>query len=209
MWRSPGLELNDLGFLRQADRTMQWSWLGYSQNNPFSIFRRLRVNFNQWWGRNFGGETVFAGGNINGGGQFKNHWRFWTGIGREGNFLSTSELRGGPAFKLPGQWNQWYNLSTDERKVYQVGFGGSNNWSDQGGSRRHNVRFWLNLRPRNEVQIRINPFYTFRKSDLQYVDTIENAAANDRYIFGHLNQKTFGITFRRAISKQSSLFRRV
>ncbi len=196
MWRSPGLELNDLGFLRQADRAMQWSWLGYNQNTPFSIFRNLRMNFNQWRGRNFGGETVFAGGNVNGGGQFKNHWRFWTGIGREGSFLSTSELRGGPALKQPGQWNWWYNASSDQRKAFQVGLGGSNSWADQGGSRRHNFRFWLNLRPKNEIQIRINPFYTFRKDDLQYIDTIENSAARDRFIFGQLNQKTFGITIR-------------
>ncbi len=28
MWRSPGLELNDLGYLRQADRLMQYVWFG-------------------------------------------------------------------------------------------------------------------------------------------------------------------------------------
>jgi hypothetical protein len=105
MWRSPGLELNDLGFLRQADRMLQWTWMGYSWNNPFAIFRSLRFNFNQWAGWNFGRERVFQGGNINGGGQFKNHWWFWMGGGPEGSNLSTSALRGGPALKTPGNWN--------------------------------------------------------------------------------------------------------
>ena len=205
MWRSPGLELNDVGFLRQADRAMQWSWLQYRITNPLSVFRNLSINFNQWWGLNFGGETVFAGGNINGGGQFKNHWRFWLGFGRDGKNLSTTELRGGPALKLPATWRHWYNLSTDGRKSYQFGLSGSNGWDDTGGSRRHRLGFWLRLRPKDSVQLRINPFYAFNKRDYQYVDTIQNVSAEDRYILGQLNQKTFGITFRFDVSVTPNL----
>jgi hypothetical protein len=195
MWRSPGLELNDLGFLRQADRVMQWSWAGYSITKPFGIFRTLRGNFNQWWGWNFGRETVFAGGNINGGGQFKNYWSFWGGIGWEGKNLSTSALRGGPAMKFPPVWNQWYELFTDGRKAVQLGFSGFNNWLDDGGSRSNDIRFWINLRLRNAIQMTINPFYKFNKDDLQYIDTID-FAGQERFLFGLLHQKTLGITFR-------------
>ncbi|RMF66540.1 MAG: hypothetical protein D6743_06170, partial [Calditrichaeota bacterium] len=195
MWRSPGFEINDLGFLRQADRVMQWSWLGYRVNNPFAIFRSLNFNFNQWWGWNFGGETTFAGGNINGGGQFKNYWGFWMGFGREGRNLSTSALRGGPALKLPGRWTQWYNLSTDSRKNVRFGLGGFNSWDDSGGSSVHNFRFWTSLQPINSMRMRINPFFTVNKDNLQYIATVENAG-EDRFIFGRLRQKTFGITIR-------------
>ncbi|MFQ5823957.1 MAG: DUF5916 domain-containing protein [bacterium] len=195
MWRSPGLELNDLGFLRQADRVLQYFWFGYSINNPFSIFRKLHANFNQWAGWNFGGENVFAGGNINGGGQFKNYWFFWFGVNRNANSLSTSALRGGPAMKFPGRWNQWYNISSDNRKALQFGFGGSNSWSDEGNSRRNNVWFWLSFRPRNAMRLRINPFFSVNKQDLQYIDSIEHED-EDRYLFGRLNQKTLGITIR-------------
>lgn len=195
MWRSPGLELNDLGFLRQADRILQFIWVGYSITNPVSIFRSLRINFNQWMGWNFGRETVFAGGNINGGGQFKNYWWFWLGINREGSNLSTSALRGGPAMKFPARWNQWYNISSDNRKAFQLGFGGFNSWNDDGESRTHNVRFWLSFRPRDALRLRINPFFTFNKQDLQYIDTIDYDV-DKRFIFGRLKQKTLGITFR-------------
>jgi hypothetical protein len=195
IWRSPGLELNDLGFLRQADRVLQWTWVGYRVTNPVSIFRSLRLNFNQWMGWNFGGETMFAGGNVNGGGQFKNYWWFWLGFGREGKNLSTSALRGGPAMKFPARWNQWYNISSDNRKAFQFGFGGYNSWKDDGNSRFHNVRFWLSFRPRNAIRLRINPFFSVNFDDLQYIDTVDNAG-DDRFIFGRLNQKTLGITFR-------------
>ncbi len=195
MWRSPGLELNDLGFLRQADRMMQTAWVGYSWNKPFSIFRSLRVNFNQWTGWNFGKELIFQGGNINGGGQFKNHWRFWMGGGPEWNDLSTSALRGGPAMKSPGNWNFWYNLSTDNRKRVQFGAGGSNNWGNDDNFRRTSVRGWVRFRPKDAISIFIHPFYTFRRSNLQYMDTI-NQNNEDRFIFGQINQKTMGIVVR-------------
>ncbi|MFQ5676702.1 MAG: DUF5916 domain-containing protein, partial [bacterium] len=199
MWRSPGLELNDLGFLRQADRVLQWTWFGYRFDKPVALFRRLSANFNQWYGWNFGGETVFAGGNINGGGQFKNYWSFWFGVGREGSNLSTSALRGGPAMKFPARWNQWYNLSSDNRKNFQFGFGGFNSWADEGKARTNNVRFWLSLRPRDAIRLFIHPFYTFNNEDLQYIETIdlnEETTNDDRYIFARLHQQTLGITFR-------------
>ena len=38
-WRSPGLELNDMVYLRRADAIMQWIWANYRISKPFSIFR--------------------------------------------------------------------------------------------------------------------------------------------------------------------------
>jgi hypothetical protein len=195
MWRSPGLDINDVGFMRQADRAMQYTWVGLRFTEPFSIFRRINFNFNQWLGKNFGGETVFAGGNINGGGQLKNYWQFWGGIGREGHNLGTSALRGGPAMKFPAQWNQWYDISTDNRKALSFGIGGSNGWVDEGDSRYHNLRFWVSYRPHNAMSIRVNPFLNINKDDLQYLQTSELEDGN-RYLFGRIDQKTLGITLR-------------
>ena len=195
MWRSPGLELNDLGYMRQADRIMQYSWLGYRITEPFSIFRRLNINLNQWAGWNFGGETVFAGGNINGGGELKNYWQIWGGIGWEGMNLSTSSLRGGPAMKFPGQINQWYDLGTDSRKSLQFGFGGFNSWTQGTDTRYHNVRVSVSFRPGNAASIRLSPFLDINKDELQYIQESDmNGEA--RYLFGKIDQKTIGMTLR-------------
>lgn len=195
MWRSPGLELNDVGFMRQADRILQYTWAGYRITEPFAFFRHFNFNLNQWMGWNFGGDVVFAGGNINGGGQFKNYWGFWFGLGREGSQLSTSALRGGPAMKYTAQWNQWFNLFTDQRKSVSFSVGGSNGWQDDGDSKYHNFRFSMMYRPHKSISLRVNPFYNIRKSDLQYLQT-SSKNDNDRYLFGRIDQKTLGITFR-------------
>lgn len=194
-WRSPGLELNDAGFMRQADRVMQSLWLGYRFTNPVAIFNRLNLNVNQWQGWNFGGARVFSGGNINGGGQLKNYWYLWLGVGREGEDLATTALRGGPALRLPAQWNQWITVQSDERKAVMVGVEGFNSWEDVGGTRSHEVGLWMTIRPLNALSLQLNPYYGFNRDDLQYVSTLAHGAQS-RYLFGRLQQKTLALTTR-------------
>ncbi|MCK6559761.1 carbohydrate binding family 9 domain-containing protein [candidate division KSB1 bacterium] len=194
-WRSPGLELNDAGFMRQADRVMQSLWLGYRFTNPVAIFNRLNLNVNQWQGWNFGGEPVFSGGNINGGGQLKNYWYVWLGVGREGEDLATTALRGGPALRLPAQWNQWITVESDQRKAVQVGVNSFNSWEDVGGTHYHEVGLWLAFRPLNALSLQFNPYYGFNRDELQYVNTLAHGAQS-RYVFGRLQQKTVALTAR-------------
>ena len=46
--RSPGFEINDIGFLRQADRQAWTSWAQLAFRDPTRSFRQLRWNFNNW-----------------------------------------------------------------------------------------------------------------------------------------------------------------
>jgi hypothetical protein len=130
IWRSPGFETNDLGFLRNADRGMGYTWIAYREWNPRWIFRNYQINFNLWSGWNFAGERLYTGGNINGGGRLKNYWRFWIGINREGAELRDSELRGGPMMAFPGAWNSWFNINTDDRKIFRFRVNGFNSFKD-------------------------------------------------------------------------------
>lgn len=194
-WRSPGLELNDAGFMRRADRVLQSLWLGYRFTNPVAIFNRLNLNVNQWQGWNFGGEPVFSGGNINGGGQLKNYWYVWLGVGREGEELATTALRGGPALRLPAQWNQWITVESDQRKAVRGGVTSFNSWEDVGGTRHHEVELQIAFRPINALSLQFNPYYGFNRNELQYVNTLTHGALS-RYVFGRLRQKTLVLTTR-------------
>ena len=81
---------------------MQYLWAGYRIYEPFELFRRININFNQWAGWNFGGETIFKGGNINLMAQFKNYWSAGFGF-NPGRIPVASALRGGPSLPSPGQ----------------------------------------------------------------------------------------------------------
>ena len=99
--KSPGIDLNDVGYLQSADAIMTGLWTAYRFDKPFSIFRQIRPNSNYWTGWDFGGTHLFTGGNLSLYVQFKNLW--WTNIGGnyEGNFISNSLLRGGPSMLTP------------------------------------------------------------------------------------------------------------
>ena len=43
-WRSAGLELNDMGYVRQTDKILQYVWVGYRWWEPFFIFRNFNGN---------------------------------------------------------------------------------------------------------------------------------------------------------------------
>ena len=52
-YRSPGFEVNDLGFQRRADEIPQNVWVQYRWNNPGKYKRNGTINFNQWSAHNF------------------------------------------------------------------------------------------------------------------------------------------------------------
>ncbi len=111
-WRSPGIELNDMGYLRQADEIQQIMWAGYRIFKPYGIFRALNINVNQYKGFDFSGLQKYSGYNTNFNGEFLNYWSFGCGVNRDEAGYAISELRGGPALRNPGGISNWYYLET-------------------------------------------------------------------------------------------------
>jgi hypothetical protein len=194
-WRSPGLELNDIGYLRAADRAMQWIWVGYRIFKPFAVFREMGINFNQYQGWNFGGTHLFSGGNINTWGMLKNHFRFGFGIEREFQGTSTSELRGGPAILYPGGWSTWFNFFSDHRKKIRYGWRISNSTGDHEYYDRTSTGVSLHIQPTNAFVVSLSPSFTWNRRALQYIDTLDFNGGS-RYLFGLMRQKTAAITIR-------------
>ena len=196
-WRSPGLELNDTGFLYSADRIFQWFWLGYRVTEPFSIFRQLDVGVNQFHEWNFGGENVWSGIILTMDTQLKNYWLLSASIWREFESLSATELRGGPALKKPGIWQFNIALQSDERKKlrFQLGadfYNGDYNSLDQTAA-------WFNIlyRPVSTLSMSLQPCMEFNKQELQYIETLPVVdGTENRYIFGAIDQEIYALTLR-------------
>ncbi len=198
-WRSPGLELNDMGYIRRADAIMQWVWANYRISKPFSIFRQISFNFNEWMGWDFGGEQMFKGGNTGMRGEFKNYWNFNLGMNREGEALSTSSLRGGPALRLPRVWNGSLFINSDSRKKLRYFVGTFFFYGDQNDSRVNEFEIGATFRPNTALSLSISPSYEFSMNELQYVDTLD-LDAGEKHIFARIEQKTLSLTFRLNLS---------
>ncbi len=194
-WRSPGLELNDMGFLRSADVAMQYFWMGYRFLKPFSIFRNLGLNFNQWTGWNFGGERIFAGGNVNAWAQFKNYWSLSLGINKQFRGLSQSALRGGPLLKVAPAWNIWSYIQSDNRKKLRIGIQGQWRKADNDDYLSLNFGPKINYMPLPAFNLSVGPSYSIFKNQLQYVSIVDYGSQK-RYLMGHIYQQTLSMVIR-------------
>ncbi len=194
-WRTPELELNDLGFQRTADDIRHFTWAGYAFRNPFSIFNRMQFNYNHWMVYDFGGNLNSVSWNLNMNTQFKNNWSMGTGCNINPYQFSNSELRGGPRYRFMPGGNTWFWGNSDHTKNFRFGWNVSYGGTQNKEERSLYTYAYILYQPINALNISINSNYNIVNKKLQYVS--ENNMDNDaRYIMGSINQKTVGISLR-------------
>ncbi len=195
-WKSPGLELNDVGYLQAPDDIMQVFWTGYRFYKPFLIFREANLNLNQWINWDWGGTRRYIGGNLNGYAQFKNYWSMYGGFNISTDQLSNTVLRGGPALKTPGYIN--YNLGFNSNQQKKLTFNVSaNRYSsfEKDFRESQNFYFGIGYRPIKTLSINLSPGINLLEDNLQYV-TQKDYHTGKRYIFAHIDRKTLSMSLR-------------
>ncbi len=195
-WRSPGFELNDVGYLRSADGINQFTWVGYRWRNPFLVFRSFSVNGNQWLNWDYGGNFLSAAANTNWNAHFMNNYWIGGNLTYTWEHISNHELRGGPASKWPAELEVSFWLNSDSRHTAYYGFGGYLSQKANGGGRYREVWLDLTLRPSNALRVSLSPSYSDNWDDMQYVWLNSNNLDEDRYLFGTLDQQTARLTCR-------------
>jgi len=194
-WRSPGFELNDIGYIRRANTLFQYVWVGYKITEPFSIFNQIGINANEWSGWDYGGTSTFIGGEIGAWLQFKNFWSFNLNITKEGQNVDNTILRGGPAMITPGGFNYSLGIGTNSTKKLTFISHFWDNYGQNKSSRSYGIYTNIRYQPLNVLSISLSPVYNYNKTKLQYITT-ENYNNEDRYLFGTIDQKTFSMTMR-------------
>lgn len=194
-WKSPGLELNDMGYQREADQVLNVLWTGYNFTEPFSIFRRMSLNNNGYIVNDFGGNLQQVGyeWNINAG--FKNFWNAGTGGGFGWLTSSSTMLRGGPSMKMPASWRYRINFSTDNRKKISLFANAFMHGMKEDVSLNINYNMGITLRPLNTLRISLSPGYSVRNDEFQYI-TRRSFNGDNRYVFGKIDQKVLNMSLR-------------
>ncbi|MCD6200757.1 MAG: carbohydrate binding family 9 domain-containing protein [Bacteroidales bacterium] len=198
-WKSPGLELNDIGYVQNTDQLLAILWVGYRIWEPFSIFNKINVNYNQWSGWDFDGIHLENGWNVNTFAQFKNYWSFSTSINISGKQVSNSLLRGGPSFVTPGNTGAFLRLGTDNRKKLNFSVNTYQKWGFDQSSRTSHYTLGIHYRPISTFQISLEPKYTNGTDELQYVDH-QFFNGEDRYLFAHIHQQVLEMSIRLNLS---------
>lgn len=194
-WKSPGIELNDVGFIRNTDQLFPILWGSYQFLEPFSIFRSLRFNSSLWTSWDFSGTHMGAGGNLGANMQLTNFWNISMGINGQPSALSTSMLRGGPSFMVPGSIRPYLAIRTDGRKKLTFSIMGMAPFSFDNHSSTKSANLEITYRPVNNLSVSLVPNIMIEKDNLQYI-TETTCHGDPRYIFGAIDQKVVGMSLR-------------
>jgi hypothetical protein len=194
-WRSPGLELNDIGFQRVADYAVARVQGTYRVFQPFSIFRTFSVEFAPWVNFVNMHEFVGMGGYVAPSAQFRNYWTVMAVCERDGEYLDTMVLRGGPALKVSPYTSVFLALNSDGRKKATFGFNAQHRWDRNREIDSTSLGVTFGYRPSGAFDVSIQPNVSFNRAALQYVGTWQVGSEN-RYLVSSLDQKTLRVTVR-------------
>ena len=197
-WLSPGLELNDLGYMRTADEINQENEISYFVNQPVSIFRYYNITLEQFNSWNFNGTYLGSGGHLSFTSEFKNQWNFAANIIYHSKAFDTKILRGGSDMIMPPSIMSFGGLKTDQSKKFTAGLEYRYESRANNSATSYQIKSGITIRPFSRLKIGVTATYENNHDALQYVATkdLQNVLFGSRYIFGTIYQKTLGLTFR-------------
>ena len=195
--RSPGFEINDVGYLQQADQQSWNNWAGLSFNHPTAIYQSLRWNFNWWQYWSAAGLPTERAANVNTHIQWKNRWWLHAGgtLGQLGTYLvrPLRARRAGRAAQDP-YLSTWLQIQGDDRHGIIPSF--SMNYFESSGGKNHS----LNLGPQvtfnasSRASASLGASVTNNQSDNQWYGEYTDETGAAHYTFAHLDQQTVSLT---------------
>ncbi|MCK4531016.1 MAG: carbohydrate binding family 9 domain-containing protein [Candidatus Marinimicrobia bacterium] len=188
-WKSPGLEVNDIGFIGGTDNISQNIWLNYRKTEPFWIFRNIYAVMYQWNNWNFGGLHENSGINVFVNTRFKNLMGFDIGLGGNSEFLSSTALRGGPRLLTPGATygSVWFGTDYTKDLHGWVFFRGDKNKDNLYNSQR--LESEISWKISQNVNMSLYANWSRNHDEFQYV-TRADYYGDDRYILAQLHQES-------------------
>jgi len=192
---SPGIELNDLGYLTETDKIENQNEVTYFVNQPVSIFRTYEITLEQFNSWNFGGTYLGSGGHLSLTSEFLNQWSLSANLIFHSQSVDTRILRGGPDMKMPANIMSFGAIQTDRTKKISATLEGSFEQYFDKCATTWELLPGMIIRPVNRLKIAITADYSRNHNLLQYVSEARYQT-EQRYILGTIDQKTQGFTFR-------------
>lgn len=197
--RSPGFEINDLGFLLQADQQSWSNWAGLRFNKPNSVFQSLNWNMNWWQQWSNAGLATERAFNTNTHMQLNSRWWLHAGgtLGQLGSTFCDRCARGGPALRQNMILAPWMGLEGDQRKKLVPFMWVNYSRYDGGRSRRINLNPELDYKFSSNFTTSVALDWTRNRNDSQFFDRFtDSLSGTQHFTFGHLEQTTVGLTWR-------------
>jgi hypothetical protein len=195
---SPGLDLNDLGFLRQADLVVHQVFLGWVEPTPRGILRSYALEISREDEWDFDGLATRSETELEASAQFRNRWGVAGSLAFH-EVVDTRALRGGPALRWHDYFAADLSAHTDSGRRISLSAEAQHAWAVDDDSGLTHAAAQLNLRPSNRVSLSTRFSYETRTEGLQYVGTAATEGG-PRWVLGQIDQETWALTLRANLS---------
>jgi len=189
LWRSPGLELNDIGFLRSSDDIRQYGEISYSTLRSGSFYRAMSTSVEFFTTYDFQGNfnrlQLEWDGEIN----WTNNWFTNAGFGHKPRILITSFLRGGPRWRFSTENFMYLFVGSDRSKKFSFVAGYIYSSAKQNNFSFNSLRTNLRYQPIDALSLSLELEYSNNPNRTQYVTT-QPYKSSSRYILGEIDNKT-------------------
>ncbi len=194
--RSPGLELNDIGFMLSSNEINHFTWAGLHFPKQVAFFRNARINYNHWSRWDYGGQFLYQAFNSNTHATFKNNWQAGTGLTWNPFDISNNALRGGSSLRRPAGMGHNFYITSDSRKKVYANIGAFHFWGFDNTVKGNDYGLTVIYQPINSLKVSLsgNRSYNWRRQD-QFVSSIMHNNSL-RTIMGEVSQKTLRFTGR-------------
>ena len=191
--RSPGFEINDMGFLYLSDQQTWNNWAALNWTSPTRLFQRAFWNFNWWQYWTTDGLPTDRAFNTNAHVTFKNQWSLHFGgtLANIGDVFCDCGARGGPAYRRDRAIYPWIGFVGDQRGAVQPIMFIYYGKADDGHSTSFSVSPEIDLRVSSQFRGSVAFNASHNINDLQ-----DRAPQGTHYVFAHIDRQTVSMSFR-------------
>ena len=194
--RTPGLELNDVGFLQQADRSLGFIYGEYREDTPGEHLLNWQVNGDVFAISTFEPTVETYGFECNGRMQMLNYWQVAAGCNIANNIWDHQYLRGGPAWHQDPSLSGYAEIDTDTRKRVWFSIVGRAETLWNQGEYDGGIDVGATIQARPNIDIFVGPSWFERDDPIQYVDSPSDNMGKRRDVMARIRQTTASMTVR-------------
>ena len=199
VWRSPELELNDIGFLRQTDEITQSSEIKYLWQVPTKIYRGIELQLEQFSTYDFQGNQNQMEIKLEGSVNWINNWSTKLGLGHVPTNYENAYLRGGPRWRFADKDFIYFFFGSDKTKKWSFTAGYIDRKTEEDVNNLNKYVFRMNYQPFDALSVSLNSEFEKTIDKTQYVTTTD-FGNQKRYVLGEINKQSLSTTLRLSYS---------
>ena len=193
-WSTPGFEINDIGYLEQADYKQFRGFIAYVETKPKGILRNYSVDAFYFYSRDYGNMYNFGrvGGELSL--NFTNKYNTFFCLFYDPRTIETAMLRGGPPVMVNPRWGTDFLIGTDDSKRFSGRF---YHGTVLGSKRYAQFAFGeLTYRPISNLNLATRLEYGHWNKGLEYAAAPDTDEGKKIYVMSALRHETMFLTLR-------------